>query len=173
MAMIPSSPRVAAAMQRADEARAGKKAPTSPSTTERRLVVGDPQAPAEKFFSILDLAGVLAKSGWLAPHVELTSMGDHFDFGEFEARESAGTSGTLILSWLAAHPAEQVTLIAGNHDLSRVAELLSFDDDTFQRAATRANALYRTRARLLTRVPHVRQRRGRGARSLDVSSRAA
>lgn len=113
------------------------------SGARRDLVVGDPQASAHQFFTILSQHGLIADDGWLEPDVQLTSIGDHFDFGSFEQRREAARSGLAILSWLAAHDSNQVTLIAGNHDLSRVAELYSLDDDTFQRAATEAHELYR------------------------------
>lgn len=136
--------RGARALERSKEARSGARA--RPSSPTRTLAVGDPQASAEKFFAILAHHGLLGEDGWLAPDVRLVSLGDHFDFGSFGTRFEAGLAGTLILSWLAAHTPEQVTLIAGNHDLARVAELNTLDDVTFQAAAERAYELYRATA---------------------------
>jgi hypothetical protein len=123
------------------DARLGQRAP-DPSAATRVLAVGDPQASAEQFFAILERHGALSEAGWLEPSVQLVSIGDHFDFGPFERRGEAALAGIAILSWLAAHAPEQVTLIAGNHDLARVAELHAIDDESFQTAAERAFELY-------------------------------
>lgn len=131
------------ALLRAVGARRGERAP-DPVRATRLLAIGDPQASAEHFFAILAHHGLLSESGWLEPTVHLVSIGDHFDYGPFEHRAEAARAGTAVLAWLAAHAPEQVTLIAGNHDLARVAELHAIDDATFQRAAERAFELYAT-----------------------------
>jgi hypothetical protein len=64
----------------------------------------------------------------------LASMGDHFDWGPAAHRAYAAENSIRLLSWLAAHAASQVLLLAGNHDLSRVGELAGFDDATFATA---------------------------------------
>jgi len=107
----------------------------------RRLAIGDPQAPLPAFLAILDSQGLLGDDGRLAPNVHLVSMGDHFDWGKREDRDSVARSGQALLAWLAAHPPEQVTLILGNHDLGRVGELADFDEVSFRAAQTEADAV--------------------------------
>jgi hypothetical protein len=127
---------LAAARERAeDDARSGSRpdgaADGRPRTLE--LVMGDPQAPFEKVLAVLDGHGLLGEDGRLRPEVALCSIGDHFDYGD-EPASVVERSGRLLLAWLAAHPADQVTLIIGNHDLARVGELATFDDERFRRA---------------------------------------
>src|SRR5207244_1803045 len=78
--------------------------PPAPSFTlgARAAAVGDPQAPVETFFAILDRHGLLAGDGRLAADVSLVSMGDHFDWGGRGDRGRARASGLEILAWLAA-----------------------------------------------------------------------
>lgn len=109
----------------------------------RAVAIGDPQAPFDRFLQILWQHGLLAENGWLEEDVHLVSMGDHFDFGAFDERQSAAQSGELLLSWLAAHLPRQVTLLAGNHDLSRVGELAAFSAAEFDAASSTARELYR------------------------------
>ena len=108
----------------------------------RRLAIGDPQAPLEKFFSILDAHRALTPSGWLADDVFLVSMGDHFDWGKRDQRDQATSEGTALLAWLALHAPDQVALILGNHDLGRVGELARFSDRTFAVARSEADVIY-------------------------------
>jgi hypothetical protein len=70
-------------------------------------------------------------------------MGDHFDWGAPDQRAFAAASGHALLAWLASHPAEQVTILVGNHDLARIGELAPFDDATFAEARLEALALRR------------------------------
>lgn len=136
-----------AAEDRADEAAAARvSAPEIDGTPARVVAIGDPQASTRTFFAVLRRANLLAESGWLRSDVRLVSIGDHFDFGAFDIRARSARSGLCILSWLAAHSPRHVTLIAGNHDLARVAELVSIDDAGFERAAREADALYRGNA---------------------------
>jgi hypothetical protein len=107
-----------------------------------RVAMGDPQAPFDKVKAIFARYGLLGPDGRLRPHVQLTSMGDHFDWGRAEERVRAGDDGLRLLSWLASHPAEQVQLVLGNHDLGRVGELWSFDDARFEEAFALAYAAY-------------------------------
>jgi hypothetical protein len=107
----------------------------------RRVAVGDPQAPLATFFTILEAHGLLGDDGRLQPDIHLVSMGDHFDWGSREQREDVARSGLGLLSWLAAHPPEQATLILGNHDLGRVGELAGFDDAAFRAAQEAADAV--------------------------------
>jgi hypothetical protein len=104
-----------------------------PDRVERQLNVamGDPQASLSTFLRVLDLNGLLGDDGRLRPEVGLVSMGDHFDYGRPEDRVSATEDGTRILSWLAAHPPDQVQIIVGNHDLVRVGELFTFTDSSY------------------------------------------
>jgi hypothetical protein len=114
-----------------------------PGPRQRRFAIGDPQAPIEVFLEILDRHDLLDDSGWLVAGASLISIGDHFDFGAFEERERVARSGLELLGWLAAHPADQVEIIAGNHDLGRVGELVGFDDESFAVVAARAREAYR------------------------------
>lgn len=107
-----------------------------------RVVIGDPQAPLATFLTVLDSHALLGEDGRLAPDVHLVSLGDHFDWGRAEDRPDAAEQGLQLLSWLAIHPADQVGLILGNHDLARVGELAGFDDSTFSGMQREADALY-------------------------------
>jgi hypothetical protein len=110
---------------------------------KRHLAIGDPQAPLLKFLEILEHHRLLNDDGRLAPEVMLVSMGDHFDYGKPELREQATQDGTALLSWLAQHSADQVVIILGNHDLSRLGELHGLDDHTYQAARAEADLAYR------------------------------
>jgi 3',5'-cyclic AMP phosphodiesterase CpdA len=105
---------------------------------------GDPQAPHEVLLEILDQRHLLV-GGRLHPSVRIVSMGDHFDWGDPDAasRETATADGLRTLAWLASHPPEQVVLLLGNHDLSRVGELAHFDDESFAEARREADRAYR------------------------------
>ncbi len=109
----------------------------------RHLAIGDPQAPLDTFLAILERHEALGDEGRLRADVMLVSMGDHFDYGKPEQREQATKEGTALLAWLAAHPSDQVEIILGNHDLSRVGELHSLDDVTYEAARAEADAAYR------------------------------
>jgi hypothetical protein len=109
---------------------------------QRRVAMGDPQAPFEKVKAILARHRLLGADGRLLPDVELTSMGDHFDWGPAETRSQAGADGRKLLEWLASHPPDQVSLVLGNHDLGRVGELAGFDDARFERIFSEAQPLY-------------------------------
>jgi hypothetical protein len=107
--------------------------------------MGDLQAPFAHVLAILRRQGLLDDATVgprLADHARLLSIGDHFDWGGKSAVERAAVArdGEACLAWLAGHPAEQVTILAGNHDLARVGELFDLDDATFaslQEAADR------------------------------------
>jgi hypothetical protein len=139
-----TSPRAIAAAERAraDTERPVAVAPRAPLARERRLAIGDPQAPLERLLDILDAHDALGDDGRLAPDVHLVSIGDHFDWGGRAERETAAQSGLETLSWLAAHAPDQVTLILGNHDLGRVGEMSGFDDEAFRRAQDAADAIH-------------------------------
>jgi hypothetical protein len=92
--------------------------------------------------TILDRHGLLGQDGRLEASVMLVSMGDHFDWGTTEEREQASQDGLALFAWLASHPPDQVVMLAGNHDLGRVGELASFDDDTFRSAHAEASRAY-------------------------------
>ena len=142
------SPRVQAALRRADEALLhGARPGGAPGPFTRRAAMGDPQAPLAHVLAVLEVHGFLGDDGWLAPDVELVSMGDHFDYGGAGIRREAARSGAALLAWLAAHPKAQVTLLLGNHDVARVGELYGHDDDAFARAVDAAVALYEANAR--------------------------
>ena len=125
--------------------------------------MGDPQAPFATMLELLDRLGVLSEDGMLRAEVQLVSMGDHFDWGPPSARAKAQDDAVALLSWLAAHPPEQVVLLLGNHDLARVNELSSFADDAaFDSARAQADRAYRlgdvdldAQARLLEAYPFI------------------
>ncbi len=125
--------------------------------------MGDPQAPFATVLATLDRHGLLGPHGRLHDDVQLVSMGDHFDWGHASERKKATEDAIALLAWLSAHPPEQVTIIAGNHDLARVCELAPFTDDAaFETAWAMASAAYRAgtpdeeaSAQFLERYPHV------------------
>lgn len=151
-------PEVAVALRTAEAARLGERPVDSPAP-RRWYVVGDPQAPARRFMEVLAAHGALGPEGWLAADVGLVSVGDHFDFKEPEGVtvEEVGREGETILAWLAAHPPEQVVVLLGNHDLSRVMELAGCSDEGF--AAARALAV------------EIRARVSRGEEAAELLSR--
>jgi hypothetical protein len=106
----------------------------------RWLAMGDPQTTHARLLEVLDRQKLLGDDGMLALDVGLISIGDHFDFGAPHLTAKAiGAEGLRSLRWLAAHPPDQVVILAGNHDLSRVQELGLETDETF--AEARALAL--------------------------------
>jgi len=139
-----SSPRIAAALERArSDAASPSSAPPDGRRRTRRVAIGDPQAPFEKFLEILDVHGLLGDHGRLREEVQLVGMGDYFDWGVAADRTRATEGGLRLLAWLAAHPADQVLLLLGNHDLGRVCELHGFDEAAFVRAREEADRAYR------------------------------
>lgn len=110
---------------------------------ERRVAIGDPQAPLEKFLAILDHNDLLGEDGWLRPETMLVTMGDHFDWGSLDDAPKATDDALAMLAWLAHHEDDHVVLLAGNHDLGRVGELATFDDETFVRMREEAALAYR------------------------------
>lgn len=153
--------RIEAALEQArtdSAAPAYSGAPRGAVAGERRLAIGDPQAPFERLLEILEGHGALGMDGRLAPGVHLVSIGDHFDWGERHEREDAARSGLQALCWLAAHRPEQVTLLLGNHDLGRVGELAAFDDEGFRAAQADADALYGVRPKDAAALSRFRER---------------
>jgi hypothetical protein len=137
---------VLAALSNAERATTGAaSAPPANEPPTVTVALGDPQAPARKLFEVLNAHQLLSGDGWLRADVRLVSTGDHFDFGAFSERGIAQREGLLLLAWLAAHSASQVVLLLGNHDLSRVGELITFDDARFDVASTQAADLYTRR----------------------------
>lgn len=117
---------------------------TDPDSRDRprRLAVGDPQAPLETFLALLDGRGLIEPDGRLSPDVLLVSVGDHFDWGLPADQARASADGLALLAWLAAHPPDQVVILAGNHDLGRVGELADLDAATWEAARAEAVAVY-------------------------------
>lgn len=99
------------------------------------FAVGDPQTSLERLLQVLGRFDLLTPERMLRPAAGLVSIGDYFDFGGVTA-EAAEREGRLVLGWLASHPPEQVIIIAGNHDISRVAELAFETDESFLAART-------------------------------------
>jgi hypothetical protein len=111
---------------------------------KRHIAMGDPQAPFTTVLEVLDRAHLLSEGGTLKPFVQLVSIGDHFDWGSIADRARATADGIALVSWLTAHPPEQVVIIAGNHDLARLCELARFADDAaFVAARAQADLAYR------------------------------
>ena len=141
-----TSPRLQAALDNAaaHAARAPHSAPleASPPPRRVRVAIGDPQADLTRFLSILDRHGLLTEEGWLAPEVQLVSVGDHFDWGKTHERDAVALSSLRLVAWLAAHPPDQAIILAGNHDLGRVGELSDFTDATFAQAQAQADLIY-------------------------------
>jgi hypothetical protein len=146
----PASRRVRAALERSvEDARTLDAAPGevakrgAPDGRTRTLevAIGDAQAPIEIFLEILDRHDLLTDDGTLHPDLRLVSLGDHFDWGRPDETARAAQSGFRLLSWLANHPADQAILMASNHDLARVSELVAFDDDTFTAARKEATLI--------------------------------
>ncbi|MCP3099697.1 metallophosphoesterase [Myxococcus sp. K15C18031901] len=136
--------RIQAARSRAREAVATGpfSAPADGVPRRRRIAMGDPQAEFDKVLRILDHHDLLGEDGWLKPDVQLVSVGDHFDWGRPEERDTAATSALELVAWLSAHPEDQVVLLLGNHDLGRVGELADFTDATFAAAQEEADRVY-------------------------------
>lgn len=139
--MLPDRRVVVAQLRAHEDANELILPPPDKVTRQLNVAVGDPQASINSFFKLLDLNGLLGDDGRLRPEVGLVSMGDHFDWGRKEDRERATDEGTMLLSWLAAHPPDQVQIIFGNHDLVRVGELSWFSDEGYQEARALADAV--------------------------------
>jgi hypothetical protein len=119
--------------------RPWRRPASSGRTFARSFAIGDPQTPIDSVFAILERFDLLGSDGMLRPDVALLSIGDHFDWkGDLAA---AAESGHRFLRWLAEHPSDQVVILAGNHDLSRVTELWRFTDDQFAAARTLAEQI--------------------------------
>jgi hypothetical protein len=157
------SVRVRAALERSEQALRADWRSSAPSGAPPRrwFAVGDPQTTRARFFGFLEAAGVLGDDGALAEDVGLLCVGDYFDFQgppAVVAREGLG-----ILRWLAAHAADRVVLLLGNHDVCRVMELEELDDRTFGEAQALGTAVYHAHgeerraleAEFFTRFPSV------------------
>lgn len=105
-------------------------------TRRKWFAMGDPQAPFERVLEVLRAHDLLDDADRLRADRGLVSMGDHFDFPPREGQTLAQASqdGTTTLSWLAAHPPEQVVILFGNHDAARVMELAWETDASFAEA---------------------------------------
>lgn len=101
--------------------------------------MGDPQAPFAKVLEVLRWHRALAGDR-IAPDVVLVSIGDHFDY-DFRNPTGAARDGLALLRWLASHDPEQVVLLLGNHDASRVMELAQLTDEQFEVARRLARTI--------------------------------
>ena len=119
--------------------------PIAPSGRRRTrwFAIGDLQTSLVRVLEVLDGAGLLGPDGTLEPDVGLISVGDHFDYPG--ADDSVGRQGMRVLRWLAQHPPDQVIILAGNHDLTRVSELAYETDETFARARALARQILAAR----------------------------
>jgi hypothetical protein len=126
------------AIAKAKQIRAGEPLLSPPpDAPTRRAAIGDPQSSSERFFGALAAHGLLGDDGWLRRDVHLLAMGDYFDYRVAE-RDRGRVEGVLILGWLAAHAAEHVTILFGNHDAVRVIEFATITDQRFREAAEAA-----------------------------------
>lgn len=98
----------------------------------RWFLLGDPQTTFARVTSLLRGHKLLDEEDRLLDEVGLVSLGDHFDYHGDPA--AVGAEGERVLNWLASHSPEQVVILAGNHDLARVMEFASVDDETFAEA---------------------------------------
>lgn len=100
------------------------------------FAIGDPQTTMERFLAVLGRASLLTDASRLRPGISVLSMGDHFDFAPpaHWSWSQVSSAGEAILSWLASHPSEQVTILLGNHDVCRVMELYRMSDAEFVQA---------------------------------------
>jgi hypothetical protein len=139
-----STDRIARATERAAADAAGEgRSPAAPDPgPAAHVVVGDPQCPLPRYLEVLDRHGLLGGDGCLRAGVRLISIGDHFDFGGLEVWEQAAQDGWHLLAWLAAHPPEQVVILAGNHDLARIGELAGIDPERHRAALAAAQEVY-------------------------------
>ena len=111
----------------------------------RTFVMGDPQAPFAKVLEVLGWHRALAGDR-LAPDVVLVSIGDHFDY-DLKNPSVAANNGLELLRWLASHDPEQVVLLLGNHDASRVMEMALLTDEQFDAARKLARSIDDTEKR--------------------------
>jgi hypothetical protein len=142
---IPS--RVAAALELGAEwaSRGWQHGEAQAGPFRRHVAVGDPQASFETYLRILDRHELLGEDGRLRSDVSLLSIGDHFDYeGDID---TVRRDGLRLLIWLAGHPDAQVVILAGNHDLCRVVELVRVSDPRFARARQAARAINEMRKR--------------------------
>ncbi len=128
-------------MSRAEQLLHGSWQPVAADgrARSRPVAIGDLQSSFEHVARILHNHSLLGSDGQLAPDVFLISVGDHYDYSGASI-EAVGREGQKILRWLAAHPPDQVVILAGNHDLSRVQELALQTDASFAEARGLARA---------------------------------
>jgi hypothetical protein len=108
----------------------------------RTFAMGDPQAPFAKVLEVLRWHGAL-DGDRIARDVVLVSIGDHFDY-DLRNPQVAAREGLALLRWLASHPPEQVVLLLGNHDASRVMEMALLSDEQFEQARVLARSIDET-----------------------------
>ena len=107
--------------------------------------MGDPQAPFAKVLEVLDWHGAL-DGDRIASDVTLISIGDHFDY-DLKHPHEAAQQGLALMRWLSSHVPEQVVLLLGNHDASRVMELAHLTDEQFEAARKLARSIDETEHR--------------------------
>ena len=132
MSYVQAAERAASRLERNEQIVPPRQLPS------RWFVVGDPQTTPSRFFSVLDRFGLLGPDGLLTPGFGLVSMGDHFDFSM--GAPEAEPAGRRLFAWLVGQgPSTHV--LAGNHDIARVAELAFESDETYARARRDAGAI--------------------------------
>lgn len=114
----------------------------------RTVAIGDLQAGAARIFEVLAYHDLLDEEGRIHGHVQLLSIGDHFDYGTRAGGllGQAKRDGHDVLAYLSAHHPEQVVILAGNHDTARVMELFAATEERIEEAAALAGELVALRA---------------------------
>jgi len=103
-------------------------------------VIGDPQAPYDRFLAVLGHAGLLDTNGAaLRAEEGIVTIGDHFDFPGADPLCDA-EQGEKILEWLVSEEPSRVVLLLGNHDTARVQEFASVCDSRVREARELARA---------------------------------
>jgi hypothetical protein len=100
------------------------------------FAMGDLQCEFNKLLSVLKANHCLDKTEKLAADVRLITVGDYFDYHDKESNDVQRTqrNGCQILEWLSKHSSEQVTILLGNHDICRVAELINYSEERYAKA---------------------------------------
>lgn len=135
----------------------------------RTFVVGDPQAPFEKFLAVLGHAGLLDSRGLVREDVSLIVIGDYFDY-DLDDPVAAGAEGLRTLRWLAGQPEPRVKLLLGNHDAARVMELASVTDARWAEARVLARSIDETRRAAGRQAAEARERTEWIPRFPDIST---
>ena len=100
------------------------------------FAIGDLQCEFDQFLSVLKASECLDETAQLRTDIQLITVGDYFDYHDKESDDVQRTqhNGCQILEWLSAHSPQQITILLGNHDICRVAELINYSDERYAKA---------------------------------------